>query len=70
MFTNKLREQFVRYTLAVGGKYLYLSTQDEDIAYRDERTRSVPSSYTSGYATSEKNGVNISGRKRTRCSSA
>jgi len=69
MFTNKLREQFVRYALAVG-EYLYLSTQDEDIAYRDERTRSVPSSYTSGYATSEKNGVNISGRKRTRCSSA
>jgi hypothetical protein len=45
--------------------------QDQDIAYRDERTWSVPSYYTLGHATSQGNGVLVStsGRQRTRCSS-
>lgn len=68
MFADELGEGFVRDALAISGKYLYLSTQDEDIAYRDERTWSVPSSYTLGHATSQENVVVA--RQRTRCSSA
>jgi hypothetical protein len=49
MFADELGEEFVRDTLAIWGMYLYLTTQDQDIAYRDERTWSVPSSYTSGH---------------------
>ena len=58
MFTNKFGEEFVRDDLAISGKYLYLPTQDQDIAYCDERTWSVPASYTSGHACNEPgNGV-------------
>jgi hypothetical protein len=46
MFTDELGEEFVRNALSICGEYLYLSTEDQDIAYRDERTWSVPSSYT------------------------
>jgi hypothetical protein len=38
MFADELCEEFVRHALAIWGKYLYLFTQDKDIAYRDERT--------------------------------
>jgi hypothetical protein len=36
MFADELGEKLVRNALAISGKYLYLSTQDQDIAYRDE----------------------------------
>jgi hypothetical protein len=49
MFADKLGEEFVRNVLAIWGKYLYLTTQDQDVAYRDERTWSVPSSDKSGH---------------------
>ena len=42
MFSDELRKEFVCDVLAISGEYLYLSAQDEDIAYRDERTWSVP----------------------------
>lgn len=38
MLANELGEEFVRNASAVGGEYLYLFAEDEDIAYRDERT--------------------------------
>jgi hypothetical protein len=68
MFADELGEGFVRNGLAISGKYLYLSTQYQDIAYGDERTWPVPSSYTLGHATSQESVV--VGRQRTRCSSA
>jgi hypothetical protein len=36
MFADELGEKLVRNGLAIWGMYLYLSTQDQDIAYRDE----------------------------------
>ena len=38
MFANELGEEFVRNASAIGGEYLYLFAEDENIAYRDERT--------------------------------
>jgi hypothetical protein len=35
MFPDELGEN-VRNALAIWGKYLHLSTQDQDVAYRDE----------------------------------
>lgn len=66
MFSDELGKEFVRNALAISGKYLYLSAEDQDIAYRDERTWSAPSleyAPSSEYATSQEYG-------RTRCSSA
>lgn len=40
VFTDELREEVVRDGLATGGEYLYLFAQDQDVAYRDERTGS------------------------------
>jgi hypothetical protein len=36
MFADEFGEKLVRNAFAIWGKYLYLSTQDQDIAYRDE----------------------------------
>ena len=52
MFADELGEEFVRNTLAICGKYLYLSAQDQDVAYRDKRARSSSLLYASGDATS------------------
>ena len=38
MLADELGEEFIRNASAIWGEYLYLSAEDEDIAYRDERT--------------------------------
>jgi hypothetical protein len=38
VLADELGEEFVRNAPTIGGQYLYLFAEDEDIAYRDERT--------------------------------
>ena len=63
MLADKLGEEFVRNVLAIWREYLYLFAEDQDVAYRDERTWPFLVLDVSTHALERRGG------KRTRCSS-